>query len=145
MRTPFIVVSAVALACVAGTASVARSQAPAARSTWDGVYTTEQADRGATLYMQHCSLCHAPALTGADGPPLTGPEFSSNWNNLTVNDLFDRIRTAMPPNDPDQVSPQQKADIVAHILRVGMFPAGTSELPRDAGQLSQIKFLANRP
>jgi mono/diheme cytochrome c family protein len=145
MTKSLAVVVAAALTGALGAASMARAQAPTARSTWDGVYTAQQADRGAMLYMQHCALCHAPALTGADGPPLTGPEFMSNWNNLTLNDLFDRVRTAMPPNDPDQVSPQQKADIVAHILRVGMFPAGMMELPRDAGQLSQIKILATRP
>jgi mono/diheme cytochrome c family protein len=115
------------------------------RTTWDGVYTSEQAARGAMLYAQHCSLCHAPALTGADAPPLTGIDFTSNWNGLSLGDLYERIRSGMPLNNPDEMNAQQKIDVLAHMLSVSKFPIGTTELPRDAQVLSQIRFLANKP
>jgi cytochrome c len=117
-----------------------------ARSVWDGVYTAEQAKRGEALYAQHCAACHGGTLLGAEAAPaLTGFEFGGNWNGLTLGDLFERIRTSMPSDDPGKVSAQQKVDIVSHMLRVGGFPAGTTELPRDAQVLTQIKYLSTKP
>ena len=51
----------------------------------------------------------------------------------------------MPSDDPGKVSAQQKADIVAHMLKVGGFPAGMTELPRDQQILTTIKYVATRP
>lgn len=115
------------------------------RSVWDGVYTREQAARGAALYTQHCGACHAPALTGAEAPALTGPDFNASWNTLTLGDLFERIRASMPQDGPDNLTVQQKVDVLAHMLSVGKFPAGDAELPRDAQVLAQIRFLSTKP
>jgi mono/diheme cytochrome c family protein len=122
------------------------TQAAAAKSVWDGVYTVEQAKRGAGLYALHCSSCHGPGLMGGEAaPPLTGIEFASNWSGLTLGDLFERLRTSMPQDDPAKLSAQQKADILAHMLSVGMFPAGTADLSRETPVLMQIKFEAIKP
>ena len=51
----------------------------------------------------------------------------------------------MPADDPGKVSAQQKADILGHMLKVGGFPAGMTELPRDQQVLTQIKYLATKP
>ena len=37
------------------------------KSVWDGVYTEEQAKRGAPLYSEHCASCHGLDGTG-NGP-----------------------------------------------------------------------------
>lgn len=113
------------------------------KTTWDGVYTDAQAMRGAALYGGACAQCHGPALTGAEGPPLTGVEFTSNWNALPLADLFERVRTAMPPDNPSRLSAQEKVDVIAHVLAANRFPSGTIELTRDA--LPSIRFLASRP
>jgi hypothetical protein len=114
-------------------------------SVWDGVYTIVQAKRGEALYNEHCASCHGPTLMGAESAPaLTGFEFSGNWNGLTLGDLFERLRT-MPQGDPGKLSAQQRVDILAHMLRVGLFPAGTTELPRDAPNLTQILYQATKP
>ena len=116
------------------------------RSVWDGVYTAEQAKRGEGLYIQHCAACHGGTLLGAEAAPaLTGFEFGANWSGLTLGDLFERIRTSMPADDPGKVSAQQKADILGHMLKVGGCPAGMTELPRDQQVLTQIKYLATKP
>ena len=112
-------------------------------TTWDGVYTEAQAARGAEVYARVCAQCHGPALTGAEGPPLTGADFTSNWNGLSLGELFERVRTSMPTDDPSRVSAAEKIDVLAHILASGKFPAGSSELSRDA--LPQIMFRASRP
>src|SRR5205807_9097952 len=62
-------------------------------SVWDGVYTDEQARRGEPLYHLRCAQCHGDKLTGGESaPPLTGGQFLSNWNGLTLDVLFERIR-----------------------------------------------------
>jgi mono/diheme cytochrome c family protein len=117
-----------------------------ARSVWDGVFTVEQAKRGEAVYGQHCGACHGGNLLGAEAAPaLTGFEFSGNWSGLTLGDLYERIRTSMPTDDPGKVTAQQKVDIIAYMLRVGAFPAGTTELPRDQQILAAIKYLATKP
>lgn len=115
------------------------------RTNWDGVYTTAQAERGAAIYAQQCARCHGPTLAGGDGPPLTGVEFSSNWNDLTLADLSDRIRTAMPPDSPGRLSAQERADLLAHLLRSSSFPAGDRDLSRDAQEQRLVRFKATKP
>src|SRR3989442_10485004 len=62
----------------------ATQKADGSRSVWDGVYSDEQAKRGAPLYSQYCASCHGPELMGGEmAPALAGGDFSSNWNGLT--------------------------------------------------------------
>jgi mono/diheme cytochrome c family protein len=121
-------------------------QEQTSRSVWDGVYTAEQAKRGETLYANNCASCHGLGLTGGESaPPLTGGEFLANWNGLTLGDLFERIRTSMPADRPGKLSREQNADIVAHMLNVGQFPAGKSELSTQTEVLKQVRIEANKP
>ncbi len=111
------------------------------RSVWDGVYTQEQADSGRPLYNEHCASCHADTLMGGEmSPPLVGGEFLSNWNGLTLGDLFERIRTTMPQNKAGKLSREVNADITAYILSVNKFPAGKNELPHSAEFLKDIRI-----
>jgi mono/diheme cytochrome c family protein len=115
---------------------------------WDGVFTGAQQQRGEAIYTRECSTCHGERLNGGEGaPPLTGSEFNANWNGKTVADLFDKIRQTMPapPEQPGKLTPQETADVVAHILSVDGFPAGAAQLPGDADQLKKIRIVAEKP
>ncbi len=102
-----------------------RGQATApSRSLWDGVYTEEQAKRGEEMYRKECASCHGDTLVGGGGAsPLTGGTFLSNWNGLTVGDLFERIRKTMPQGALGKLSKQQDADVLAYLLSFNKFPA----------------------
>ena len=116
------------------------------RSVWDGVYTKEQAKRGEAVYSTECASCHGLALNGGESaPPLTGGDFMSNWNGLTVGDLFDRIRTTMPADGPGRLNRDQNAAVLAHILSVNQFPAGSKELERQSEVLKQIRIESVKP
>jgi S-disulfanyl-L-cysteine oxidoreductase SoxD len=120
--------------------------AQSTRSVWDGIYTPEQARRGAALYAAQCASCHGLNLTGGESaPPLTGGEFMSNWSGLTVGDLFERIRTSMPADRPGSLPREQNSDILAHILNVADFPPGTTELSSRTEILKEIRLDATRP
>ncbi|HXF05781.1 MAG TPA: cytochrome c [Blastocatellia bacterium] len=131
---------------VAHASSGLRQEGQPSRSVWDGVYTEEQAKRGEALYQQECALCHLATLTGGESaPPLAGADFLSNWNGLTLGDLFERLRISMPPDQPDRLSRQQKIEILAYMLSVNKFPAGSRELPRETYALNQIRLDATKP
>jgi S-disulfanyl-L-cysteine oxidoreductase SoxD len=126
--------------CAAWAASVA---AQAERSVKEGVYTEEQAKRGEAVYAESCANCHGEQMEGIDmSPPLTGSTFGSNWNTLTVGDLFDRIRTTMPMDRPGSITPQQNADVIAFMLKANQHPAGKTELPSTVTPLKTIKIEA---
>ena len=125
----------------ATTATVVLGRAAQAqtRSVWDGAYTEGQAKRGGDVYSQECASCHGQTLAGGEAAPgLIGSDFLQEWAGLTVGDLFERIRVAMPQDSPGRLSRQQYADIVARILNANEFPAGESELGTDVAVLKQI-------
>ena len=136
-------VVAVLVVCIAGPEVAARQ---VLQSVWDGVYTVEQAQRGAPLYQQSCAECHGPDLAGGEmSPGLVGGEFVWNWNGLSVGDLFERLRVSMPQGEPNSVSRQEKADILAFLLQANDFPVGDTELANRTGMLAGINFLAQKP
>jgi mono/diheme cytochrome c family protein len=145
MKITFAAVALLPLAAVLTLNSSVQAQPPT-QSIWDGIYTEEQATRGAPLYSQECASCHGTELTGGEmAPALAGGEFLAGWDGLTVGDLFERIRISMPQNAPGSLSGQQNADILAYMFQVSKFPAGTTEMPKEAGILKQIKFEVRKP
>jgi mono/diheme cytochrome c family protein len=142
MRLPIAILTAAALAC----AAFMTAQTAAPRNVWDGIYTTDQAKRGEALYGQHCGSCHGGTLDGGEAaPPLAGAGFLSNWSGLTVGELFERIRTSMPLDNPGKLSRQDNADILAHILKVNNFPAGEKEMSHATEVLKEIRLDAAKP
>ncbi|HZT76082.1 MAG TPA: cytochrome c [Vicinamibacterales bacterium] len=134
------------MAIVMVCACVATIAAQAGKSTWDGVYTEEQAKRGAEAFDRECAGCHGPAGSGGSmAPALVGAAFTANYDGQTVGDLFERNRTTMPVGKEGKLSAQQIADITAFVLQVNKFPAGVTELAPQGMALKQIRFVATQP
>lgn len=129
---------------VMGARNTVSAQAP--KSQWDGIYTEAQAKRGEALYGQNCAQCHGADLGGGEmAPGLAGGEFTSNWNDLSVGDLYERIRVSMPQSAPGSLTRQQNSDILAYVLMKGKAPTGAAELSTDTNTLKAIKYLAAKP
>ena len=144
IKVKIAVVAGASLAVI-GVFHAATGAQEASRSVWDGVYTEEQAKRGAALYARECASCHGTDLTGADEvPALSGPAFLANWNGLTVGDLSERVRRSMPPSKPGQLNRQQIADILCHVLSANGFPADKTELEPKTELLKQIRIEATK-
>ena len=112
-----------------------RAQA-SADSVLAGVYTEDQAMRGASVYADNCAMCHGEDLSGSDPiPGLMGAAFTGNWK--TIGDLFDKTLTSMPAFAPGSLTPEQTADVLAYMLSAN-HPAGEAELSADAEPLQQI-------
>src|SRR6188768_4386535 len=115
-------VAAAALIFLISTSIAIQAQAP--RTVQDGVYSDAQATRGQALYAQRCAGCHGPALAGASAPALTGDRFTNKFRMEPLSALFIQIRYAMPPKAEAnaQLTSEQAADLVAHVLKSNGFP-----------------------
>jgi mono/diheme cytochrome c family protein len=105
------------------------------KSVLDGVYTVEQAKRGAALNEEACATCHMD-------DDFTGTLLES-WAGASVGALFDLIRTTMPQDRPSGLSRRQYADIMAYILELNGLPAGDEELPTGRAALENILIERN--
>ena len=100
-----------------------------------------QSVRGKTAFVQHCSNCHNQDLAGSvRGPALKGEGFLRNWENVSVNNLFTKIRFSMPATYPESVSDEMKVDIVAYLLEQNGVPTGASDLKLSEEQLEDIQI-----
>jgi len=118
----------------------------AAKTVWDSVYSDSQATRGDTLYKGACAKCHGLNLAGTDSAAeLMGKSFLGNWDGLTLDQLYDKIYTSMPPDSPKSVPRGQLADILAYVLSQNHFPAGKQALSENMDHLKDITLLKSHP
>jgi S-disulfanyl-L-cysteine oxidoreductase SoxD len=112
--------------------SASAAQEPTAtRTTAAGVYSSEQADRGGTLFELKCETCHGAALDGGTmAPGLKGSEFLSTLEGKPLRRLYSRIISTMPPDDIGGLTESETLALVAFLLRANRYPAGTSALAR---------------
>jgi quinohemoprotein ethanol dehydrogenase len=111
------------------------------QSASNGIFTEDQANRGKGLYNQTCRSCHTENLKGGDQvPPLVGETFMSHWQGRSVKDLFDRVRTTMPQNNPGSLSDQDYIDIISYLLQANDFPQGMDDLKSNSKEaISKVK------
>ena len=124
-------------------ASAAGEQQGPQKSVWDGVYTEEQAERGAEKFEQECAECHL----GGDGsaPELINAGFVGGWDQMTVGFLFDTVSVTMPDGSPGTLEESTYIDVLAYLFKANGFPAGDEELPVALDALEQILILAEKP
>jgi mono/diheme cytochrome c family protein len=114
--------------------------AQAASSTRDGVYTTEQAAQGKSIYNGQCALCHDNPTDDGQIPALTGDTFLKEWAGQSVGDLYSKLQTTMPNTAPGSLKPDEVAQLIAYILSLNNYPAGKTPLPGDPKSLQAIHF-----
>ena len=131
---------------VMAAAGLQAGQAPP-RSAKEGVYTTEQANRGKPVYDGKCASCHGSMATVTPdmAPLLNDSGFQNLWRDRSLAQLFSRIRETMPQDKPNTLSPQETADIVAYILNANQLPGGDMPLPTDLEILKEIRLDAGEP
>jgi S-disulfanyl-L-cysteine oxidoreductase SoxD len=109
------------------------------RKAGDGVYSAEQAVRGAETYEKACASCHMADLRGEGfAPALNGDAFALRWETGKLGDLFKIVKGTMPADNPGSLTAAQYAEVVAFMLKANGYPAGQalSENPNDSAQTS---------
>ena len=128
-------VAATALLCLMA-ARPAFAQTGERQTTLDGVYTVEQAARGAEVVEGVCRECH-------DDEEFVGA-FIRSWAGASVAALYDDIYSLMPEDQPGSLPPQQYADVIAYILQLNGLPPGEVELGAARESLERVVIEANR-
>lgn len=119
-----------------GAALPAFAQTEERVTTLDGVYTEEQAARGAEVIEAVCRECH-------DDEEFVGA-FIRSWAGASVAALFDDIYSLMPEDQPGSLPPQQYSDVIAYILQLNGLPPGEVELGAARESLERVLIEANR-
>lgn len=110
-----------------------------AQSLGDGLYTEPQASRGAEEYAARCASCHSADLRGnSNSPSLIGLSFMFIWEGRSLGELFTKMSTEMPTDQPGSLSQQSYAAILAFILQSNEFPAGDNELSSSSDALASV-------
>jgi len=123
----------------------AASSGQAGKTVWDGVYSDAQSQRGQDLSKASCVTCHGEGLAGTDlAPALQGDDFKAAWSGRTAAELFEKIQTTMPADRVGTLKAPQSADLVAFILKLNEYPAGSSELASEMPALQQIKITSKK-
>jgi hypothetical protein len=91
------------------------------QTVWAGVYADDQAMRGKAQFEAHCTSCHRAG-------PANGDRFMQSWSGTDLNSLFSQMKASMPSDAPSSLSDDAYLDIVAYMLQVNAFPAGSNEL-----------------
>jgi len=116
-----------------------RAQEAATRSA--PTYTGAQAAQGRAAYTQSCASCHGGNLDdGPLAPPLKGVAFVQKYGGRSVDELFVKTSTTMPPTSPGSLGGATYAQIVAFILQANAVVAGPAELPSDGARLAAMTF-----
>lgn len=124
-------------------AALAAPVATTAADLGDGLYSAEQAARGAEAYRATCSSCHALDLRGnSNSPGLRGIGFLFVWEGRSLGELYNSIRTTMPQESPNSLTQGQYLDILAYILEQNGYPAGGANLADAPGELDAIVISA---
>ncbi|HSS14916.1 MAG TPA: PQQ-binding-like beta-propeller repeat protein, partial [Rhizomicrobium sp.] len=126
--------SALAAAAALGGTGIWMSHAMA--QTGGGPFTEAQAQAGQPIYASRCASCHD---AGGETARLMGPAFTQGWKSRSTRDLYTRIKTTMPFNNPGSLSEAEAASVVAYILKSnGATPGSVQFTPTTTVAIASI-------
>lgn len=102
------------------------------RSTNDGVYTADQAARGAKAHVDYCAKCHHQSYYSAG--------FLDPWYGASLESLYELVRMKMPEDRPGALRPREYAALLAWVLELNGYPAGAEPLGFDLEALRAVRI-----
>lgn len=96
-------------------------------------FTDSQTVRGAQWFESVCLHCHATQ-------DMTSPDFRVRWSGRSALELFLRIRSTMPEDDPGSLSDRTYADVVAYLMKLNGLIAGVQPLTADTTVLAAARL-----
>ncbi len=100
-------------------------------TTLDGIFTADQAQRGAGLFDTHCARCHSIQ-------EFSGRAFATVWSGVPASALYLRIANTMPLDQPGSLGTPQATALTAHIFAANDMPVGETPLSGDLEFLTGI-------
>jgi len=100
------------------------------RTTAQGVYTAEQAEKGLEVHEEFCAKCHHYSYYMGS--------FLLSWQNQPVSALYDLIKLKMPEDRPGSLKPREYAALIAYVFELNGMPAGEEKLAHKPEEMKQI-------
>lgn len=107
-------------------------------TTLSGVYTADQAKKGAEVHGAACLSCHKTV-------EHTGPKFWETLVGKPIWDFFAYVKKEMPQDNPGSLGDSDYAAVVAYIFSLNAVPTGQTPMPSDSVSLMKIKVVAPAP
>jgi glucose dehydrogenase/mono/diheme cytochrome c family protein len=125
----------------AGSAGRAEAVEPSGSApTRDNSSASEKVQSGKALYQAHCARCHGAELQGDEhAPPLRGDEFRLHWDGKTARNVYSRIISTMPLDDPGSLSEPVALRIALYCLTMNGAQLGQRSIG-SAAALNDIKL-----
>ena len=115
-------------------------------TVWDGVFTEAQAARGEAAYRRSCAACHQEDLLGGGtAPAVAGEEFFRRWNESTLDDVVQAMKSSMPQEAPNSLDAQVYVDIITYLLKASGTPTGSEESTADRDRLKLVRVTSAPP
>ncbi len=64
------------------------------------------------------------------------------WEGRSLGELYTKLRSEMPTDNPGSLSAQSYADVLSYILSVNGYPVGAEELGTNPDVLDQVEIRA---
>jgi mono/diheme cytochrome c family protein len=109
-------------------------QAPTVR------YTSEQAERGATVFARACARCHSVGAGVSPPEGLSGPDFVARWQSVAG--LYNKTRWTMPADSVLDLGVEETLDVTAYLLQSNGFAAGPQALLEDEPAMKAMRLAA---
>ncbi|HIF74815.1 MAG TPA: hypothetical protein EYQ33_07275 [Gammaproteobacteria bacterium] len=100
-------------------------------TSMDGIYTAQQAQRGAGLFESLCARCHSVQ-------EFSGRSFDAIWAGVPAAALYTRIANTMPLDQPGSLGIPQVLALMAHIFNENGMPASSTPLEGDMDFMMSI-------
>ena len=109
-----------------------------------GIYSIEQANKGALIYSNHCANCHGKDLHGSEGgTALTGDRFIGKWIDKSLKELFTLTKMTMPKANPQSLNDEEYIATLAYIISMNGYSEGKNVLKAELAALSKIKIITS--
>jgi len=107
-------------------------------------YSAAQARQGESSFNKNCASCHGVNLTdGNFGPPLAGKPFQERWAGRSMEELFNYLRSAMPPGLTGQISNGGYISLIAYLLEKNGIKSSAEVMPVKLETLSAMMMPGN--
>lgn len=111
----------------------ARVHAQDSVATAAALLAAQQLERGEQWFRARCLECHAHQA-------IANGDFQMKWDGRTAYELFERVRSSMPENDPGSLSSGTYTAIIAYLLKLNGMPVGATPLSSDSAALAEVRL-----
>lgn len=101
------------------------------QTIWDGVYTTDQSERGARIARRSCYACHSQA-------EWSRGDLVTRWEGEPLLELYRVISDNMPLDAPGNLAEAEYFEIIAFMLYLNGAPPGKVSLSRETASTRAI-------